>query len=237
MSYDSSIIQLVIKEYKSVKNIAEIARKFSLNTKTVRHWLVKNGVEIRQNSLDILGDKYGRLKVFSYKGKDTNGKSIWNCLCDCGKEKCVRASDLKSGKISSCGCLKKEVNSIIGKETIQKINKMNKAVGELSGTHYSSIRSNGSKRGFEFSVSKDFLWNLFLNQNKKCAISGVELIMSISKSKEKTASLDRIDSSKGYLEDNVQWVHKDINKMKLNHSLDKFINWCIVVADFQKSKQ
>lgn len=51
-----------------------------------------------------------------------------------------------------------------------------------------------------------------------------------------TASLDRIDSSKGYIEGNVQWVHKRINKMKLDDSDTEFIEWCRLIADFNKDK-
>jgi hypothetical protein len=45
-----------------------------------------------------------------------------------------------------------------------------------------------------------------------------------------TASLDRIDSSKGYVEGNVQWVHKRINIMKNDLSDSEFIEWCRVVS-------
>jgi hypothetical protein len=37
--------------------------------------------------------------------------------------------------------------------------------------------------------------------------------------------LDRIDSSKGYLEDNVQWVHKDFQKIKLDLTEDSLLDW------------
>lgn len=46
-----------------------------------------------------------------------------------------------------------------------------------------------------------------------------------------TASLDRIDSSKGYIKGNIQWVHKDINKMKNNYNQAYFINLCALVVD------
>lgn len=48
---------------------------------------------------------------------------------------------------------------------------------------------------------------------------------------EASASLDRIDSSKGYEQGNVQWVHKDINNMKQSFSQDKFIDWCKKVVN------
>ena len=41
-----------------------------------------------------------------------------------------------------------------------------------------------------------------------------------------TASLDRINSKKGYVEGNIQWVHKDINMMKHCLETSDFIKWC-----------
>jgi hypothetical protein len=70
---------------------------------------------------------------------------------------------------------------------------------------------------------------LFLKQNRKCSISGESILFSKwlhKKGERPTASLDRIDSTKGYIEGNVQWVHKDINMMKSNHTTKKFFNWC-----------
>ena len=62
-----------------------------------------------------------------------------------------------------------------------------------------------------------------------CALSGVKLIMPTSKNKA-TASLDRIDSTKDYTLDNVQWVHKDINRMKNVYTQEYFIEMCKRVA-------
>ncbi len=49
-----------------------------------------------------------------------------------------------------------------------------------------------------------------------------------------TASLDRIDSTKGYTLDNIQWIHKDLNKMKMNFANDYFIKTCKLVAENNK---
>jgi len=48
-----------------------------------------------------------------------------------------------------------------------------------------------------------------------------------------TASLDRIDNNKGYIKGNVQWVLKDINKMKNIHTQDYFIELCKLVWEYQ----
>jgi hypothetical protein len=45
-----------------------------------------------------------------------------------------------------------------------------------------------------------------------------------------TASLDRIDSSLGYVWGNVQWVHSVINDLKSNMAQEEFISWCQKVA-------
>lgn len=47
---------------------------------------------------------------------------------------------------------------------------------------------------------------------------------------ETTASLDRIDSNRGYTQDNVQWVHKDVNKMKMDLNQQIFVELCRAIA-------
>lgn len=47
-----------------------------------------------------------------------------------------------------------------------------------------------------------------------------------------TASLDRTNSYKGYLKNNVKWVHKTVNKMKQNLSEEEFIYFCKLVTDY-----
>ena len=58
-----------------------------------------------------------------------------------------------------------------------------------------------------------------------CALSGEELSFGVGRMRG-TASLDRIDSSKGYVKGNVQWVHKDVNFMKRTLNQQTFVNWC-----------
>jgi hypothetical protein len=76
------------------------------------------------------------------------------------------------------------------------------------------------------------VWDLFLKQDRRCALSGVVLCFCPTR-KEKhltTASLDRINSNDGYIAGNVQWIHKDLNKMKSDFSEDRFIELCGLVS-------
>lgn len=54
--------------------------------------------------------------MVEHKGKDGRGKHLWLCKCDCGNEKIVVADNLSSGKLKSCGCLKKEFLSKKGNQ-------------------------------------------------------------------------------------------------------------------------
>ena len=54
---------------------------------------------------------------------------------------------------------------------------------------------------------------------------------------ETTASLDRIDSSKGYIKGNIQWVLKDINLMKGSTDEDYFKFLCGLVKNKNKNTE
>lgn len=55
--------------------------------------------------IDISGQTFGKLFVESLACVD-NGKSKWNCVCQCGTRKVVDGYKLRSGETCSCGCLK-----------------------------------------------------------------------------------------------------------------------------------
>lgn len=85
--------------------------------------------------------------------------------------------------------------------------------------HFDSIKKGAVKRKKEFDLDVKFLEELYLKQNGKCAITNVPIEVKHKNDITvlyNSASLDRIDSSKGYTEDNVQWVMLGINYMKLN---------------------
>lgn len=71
-------------------------------------------------------------------------------------------------------------------------------------------------------------WTQYEKQGGLCAMTGWPLGIECSSKKRgnKTGSLDRIDSNKGYEVDNIQWVHKDVNQMKWSLSGERFIEIC-----------
>lgn len=106
----------------------------------------------------------------------------------------------------------------------------------ISGTIWAAIKANAQTRKIPFLINIKYAWNLFLKQEKRCALSGLELEFGHSYGskylrKNTTASLDRIDSKLGYIEGNVQWVHKEINLMKGKLPQERFIALCKLVSE------
>lgn len=58
--------------------------------------------------IDITGRRIGRLVVVEYLGR-RGRRHWWRCACDCGGELEVERGNLGSGRVNSCGCLRREV--------------------------------------------------------------------------------------------------------------------------------
>lgn len=57
-------------------------------------------------SIDITGQRFGRLVAIRDIGKDKHRMRVWECMCDCGTITTARAYDLMHGDKKSCGCYK-----------------------------------------------------------------------------------------------------------------------------------
>jgi hypothetical protein len=60
------------------------------------------------NFKNLTGERYGRLEVLSYAGKNRSRQSMWSCRCECGTEAVVAGYHLSGGHTQSCGCLRLE---------------------------------------------------------------------------------------------------------------------------------
>lgn len=166
----------------------------------------------------MIGKKFGKLTVISHHSRHKG----YNCKCDCGNLAIAKSYMLKSGKHNSCGCIR--FNRGVDNPTYQGIE-------DFSKSHYWLLKYRARRRGMKFNLSMEYLWDLFIQQDRKCKMTSWPLKFGNYYHKiETTASLDRINSKKGYIKGNVQWLHKDINKMKLAKSDEEFINMCRAVS-------
>lgn len=63
-----------------------------------------------RNSLDITGNRYGRLVALTRINVGYDGVN-WECQCDCGNTMVCSVHRLRAGNTRSCGCYKKERTS------------------------------------------------------------------------------------------------------------------------------
>lgn len=176
-----------------------------------------------------VNDRYNNFIVIDIDPVIIDRRQQIRVKCDCGFEMYVRPDRLIQGRPRSCWIC----------SNIKKRNKNTVFCGDICSKYFSDIKNNAKYRNLEFNISMEYIWNLFLTQNKKCALTGLDLTLEkFSKRDQKmihkkiSASLDRINSSLGYIEGNVQWVHKELNLMKGSMSNEMFIFLCNKVAKY-----
>lgn len=76
--------------------------------------------------MDLVGNKYGKWLVISkgkvvkkHDGKKNRTFQYWNVVCECGTEKSVRGSNLKSGNSTNCGCVRSEKSAKRAREVFR----------------------------------------------------------------------------------------------------------------------
>jgi hypothetical protein len=172
-----------------------------------------------------VGDKFGNWSVIDPKIIIADGMKEYSikvkCNCDRKTEKYVSCRKLKLGISWGCDCVRRKNNSCFWK-----------GIGEIPGRYLNRIKCTAELKDIKMSVNKKYLWKLFLKQNRKCSLSGLNIGFGSSRNEDTTASLDRINSNKGYIKGNVWWVHKDINIMKNDFSVEKFKELCKMVISY-----
>ena len=182
------------------------------------------------NRLKLVGQRFNKLLVIKDLGNvytDKKVNSSWLCRCDCGKEVILTSAHIKTTK--SCGCIKHQKSS------------RNTGYEEISGGYLCHVKHHALKRGLEYNISSEDAWLQFVKQDYKCVFSGIRLIhkkyigiknsRGVYNSGEWNASLDRIDNKYGYIKNNIQWIHKDIQKIRWDYSIEEFLYWCKLVSE------
>jgi hypothetical protein len=181
---------------------------------------------LRKNTLNRVGLTYQELTVLEHVGKNKHRQNLWKCLCSCGNHKIIPSGEL--GRTKSCGCLRKGTNknSKHPNHAVGPNSPYWKGHGLISAYRWKKMKDSASKRNINFDITIEEAWNLFQQQEGFCALSGLEIRMGVKAREYGTASLDRIDSNLGYTKDNIQWVHKNINTMKMDLPQQEFILLC-----------
>jgi hypothetical protein len=95
-----------------------------------------------------------------------------------------------------------------------------------------NLCTKAKSRAKEFSLIDQDLFDLWEKQNGQCAYTKLPLLATANQFN--TMSLDRVDSSKGYVVGNIQLVCAAINKMKQEYTEEVFLLFCLLVTQNSK---
>ena len=182
-----------------------------------RHGEIRRGRVRIGKDFSPIGKRYGMLVVLSREPNGKRGQSMWLCQCDCGNKVVYSFGGLNGGQKTACGCQKWKT----GNESSNW-----RGHGEISSRYWENLCRGAKRRSVSMNITIEEANSLYIAQGGVCAISGVKMS---NEPKKHTASLDRIDSSKGYEIGNIQWVHRIINIMKNSLSEEDFFKWVEIV--------
>jgi len=160
---------------------------------------------------DLTGQRFGRLVVIERVNNPKKKRgTFWLCKCDCGNQKTINAISLKKGVTKSCGCYNREITSL--------------PYGEAAkNTIYRNYKRGAKDRNIDFFLKKEEVFEIII---KNCYYCG-EKPLNIQRNYYNNGNfiyngIDRIDSSKGYIKNNVVpccWI---CNQAKSSMSIDYF---------------
>lgn len=167
------------------------------------------------------GRKFGRLTVM--KTWNT-GKVYWcDCQCDCGSVVSVLASNLSSGNVKSCGCLKREM--LVKQKTIH---------GE-SGTRLYNIWKAMRRRCHNPSDSYYHIYGgIGINVCKEWESFPAFAAWAKANGYNDLLTIDRIDPNGNYCPDNCRWStlqeqarnKRDTIFVTIGNETKTLVEWC-----------
>ena len=138
--------------------------------------------------IDLTGQRFGKLAVVKRVKSSHDGKTKWECVCDCGVVKSFLGKNMRNGSTSSCGCYNSER---------LRLQFRKKPYESLYNT---LLRASKNRHTVELTYEE------FLEFTKieKCHYCGSEVQWSeYNKSFGSRYNLDRKDNNVGYVKENL----------------------------------
>lgn len=230
-----------IKLFYDGMDYKDIAGEIGVSENTIYRYISSQGLKSKNRNkphkstfdLNEIGKKYNHLTIIGEKYSPMYRTWCAECICDCGNKALDTLRRLKNGEKKTCGKNSCEHHINIRRKNGSLANNTT-GYKDILGSKWAVWRIGAERRKIDFDITIEEAWNIFIEQDKKCALSGIELHFQKGLVKTQTASLDRIDSTKAYTVDNIQWVHKDINIMKGAMKEENFLYYCKKITKWKK---
>jgi hypothetical protein len=207
----------------------EMAKNMNVATSTIIRWLEIANIPRRgqgtHRKIWLAGKTIGSWTIIKEVKPSSLGHPRWLCRCKCGKELIKETNTLRSRPKLMCAKCR---------------GKNNRVKGRLSNVFWRQITYGAKKRGKKIKITSNDAYGLLLSQHWKCSLSGLPLIIAETVTEHQhggtSASLDRINPYADYELGNIQWVHKDINRIKYMMNNEDFFSLCVAVSEEKQIK-
>lgn len=169
------------------------------------------------------GTKFNFLTVVKFSHYDKHKRKHYWVKCECGAEKSVQGTLLKSGNTKSCGCH--------GSRYRKNANRLPNNGGVVNHLIL-QYKRHAVRRGYSFDIGRAVFESLIRGDCYYCGSPPSNL----KKTKNcrdgfKYNGIDRLNSNVGYVENNVVSCCGVCNRAKGSANSDEFIAWVKKVAD------
>jgi len=147
-------------------------------------------------AIDLTGERFGVLRVISRSGKTSSGNLVWLCRCSCGQEIRVAGGNLrrKTRPTRSCGC---EHKTQKGQSSLPEFSVWSSMIDRCHEEGSISYKNYGA-----LGIAVCERWRASFD----AFLEDVGVRPPGRNGKRAKYTLDRIDTSKGYMPGNVRWA-------------------------------
>ena len=176
---------------------------------------------------DLTGKRFGRLIVLGYSHK-RNSHFYSLCRCDCGTERVISNSNIKSGHAISCGCFRKDATKIrslthgctSGRLTTEyhSWTRMKSRCININNIYYKNYGGRGIKICDSWMKFENFLADMGNKPTPK-------------------HSIDRIDNDGNYEPENCRWANmKEQQRNRSNNRIIEFYGRSMTLPEWAEEK-
>ena len=160
--------------------------------------------------IDITGQKFNNLTVLERVSNTRKGAAQYRCICDCGNETVVRAYNLKSGAVKSCGCLRHNSQTVTHNMSHTKIYRIWAGIKNRCYNKRASAYKRYGGRGIKMCDEWLGSFEAFYE-------------WATAKGYEEGLTIERIDNDGDYCPGNCKWI--PLPEQALNRRRNRSISY------------
>lgn len=195
----------IVELYSLGRTGKSLSLDYKISERTVYAIINKYNAHRLQKQKYKIGEVLNNLTIVTFKDR------YYTVLCTCGNTKIIRSDEIR--KYKSCGCLRDE-----------NLFKKKYDIGNVEVSKLLSYKNSAKNRNLVWSISDETFFKLIRNNCYYCNIPPISEI-KIGKDISIINGVDRIDSSIGYIENNVVPCCYFCNTSKNDLSLDTFLKY------------